>query len=445
MCRLVRILCLTSAVPFVLAACLIAKEEPEQKPPFAQDSELEAVAALLDMAWSGDPAAAQAVKEQYESRRSRVTDRGRWHFAYGLSALKLKRHAAAVTAFQAAIRDAKTFSFSPWKGLIWTELTLKHHDAALQEIETLARKLAEPDFSGSDEEREQIASWIGQTLAAVEKLNASPKIRQHVEKTDAFLAENWNGDLLDAYKTGWDYTNIVYDELMDQVKEATDEAKAKEKHSLEQKQTRLQENAATAEEKKAALAKMADDVKKQAERRLLQIDKQLVRLERDYNYLQARSMSVLQSMSILQTQLSYVQAQQQRPNANIQVQNSFVAGLVQPVQRLNLLLAMHQQELDATTIRALLVAQQAMEGLQTREQLVQQVQATAAELEGQKESLSKWQERMSQAAGKLQQTKPKGDSVSVRAKRVKAKTLSTYLEFDLDWERIKLTERPAES
>jgi hypothetical protein len=430
-----------SCQPWIWLAAFLALSANvfAQKAPAAKDAELEAVTALLDQAWSGEPAAAQKSKELYDSRRQRVGDRSRWHYAYGLGQLKLKRHTAAVPAFQEAIHDADSFRFAPWKALIWTELTLKKYDAALEHIQELAGQIAKAEFSGTAEEQEQIATWIGQTLAAVEKLNATPKTKAQLEKADAALAELWNDELLAAYHTGREYTDALYDELMSQVQEATKAAKSKEKKARDEEQSRLKGSVEDADEKKAELQKKAENLQKQAEQKLLQIDKQLARLERDYNYLEARALSVLQSMSIVQNELNF--AQQQRSSSNTR-QNPFEGGLnSQPLQRLNFLMAMYQDELNATTTRGMLVAQQAMAGLQTRNQLVQQAQSTTADLAGEHASLSKWQKRMNQQADKLEQTKLKGDSLSVRAKRARAKTLNTYLEFDPDWERILLTER----
>ncbi len=429
------------AVFLALSANVFAQKDAAPKVPAAKDTELEAVTALLDQAWSGEPTAAQKSKELYVSRQQRVGDRSRWHYAYGLGQLKLKRHTAAIPAFQEAIHDADSFRFAPWKALIWTELTLKKYDAALGHIQELAGQIAKEDFSGTAEERDQIATWIGQTLAAVEKLNTTPKAKTQLEQADAELSDLWDDDLLAAYHTGRDYTDALYEELMSQVQEATSAAKSKEKKARDEEQSRLKGSVEDADEKKAELQKKAEDLQKQAEQKLLQIDKQLARLERDYNYLESRALSVLQSMSLVQNEINFTQQRRNNTNAG-NSQNPF-AGQVDPqsIQRLNFLMVMYQDELTATTTRGMLVAQQAMAGLQTRNQLVQQVQSTTTDLAGEHTSLSKWQKRMNQQADKLEQTKIKGDSLSVRAKRAKAKTLNTYLEFDPDWERILLTER----
>ena len=83
-----------------------------------------------------------------------------------------------------------------------------------------------------------------------------------------------------------------------------------------------------------------------------------------------------------------------------------------------------------------------MQGLQLRQQTLQRFQQAAGDLSRQDANLGKWQKRLGQAGENLNKGKIKGASTSVRQKRQQAKSLNTYLEFDPEWERIRLTEPP---
>lgn len=417
-----------------------AAEEP--KPPLdaPQDPERQAVQQLLELAWSGNQNAFAAVKEQYDAQKKSVTRPAEWHYAYGISLVHLKKFAPAVPAFEAAIKASDRFYFSAWKGAIWSELALKKFEPALVRIESLGRELVKEPFRGSKADRERTAIWIGQTLAAIEKLNQTPKIVKQVHATEALLTDKWNDDLKDAYQSGKDYTDTLYADLMDELKQASDAAKAKQDEAKQEKSAKLKDDAASADAQREALKKKAEEVQKITEQRIEQLDKQLQRLERDYNYLEARSMNLMASMSLIHNEMSRAQAshgQQSRNNNS----NRFDDGQTGFVSRMAAQYNAYQFELNATSMRAAMVSQRAMEGLQLRQQMLNQAQLAQADLAGQDGALSRWKERMAQAEESLKKQESKGDSLTTRTKRLKAKTLSTYLEFDPDWERIHLTER----
>lgn len=435
----------------VVAICLpsvilrLARAADEIHDPFAapQDPERQAIQQLLELAWSGDADVVAAVRDRYESQRKAVARKAEWHYAYGISLVHLKKFAPAVPVFQAAIADSEDFYFPAWKGAIWAELSLKKFEPALTRIEALATAIAGAGFHGAPEEQERIAIWIGQTLAAVEKLNATPKIRKRVRQTEELLVEKWNDDLKDAYQSGKDYTESLYAELMDDLKQTTEAVKAQDDAIKTKKAAKLKEGAASADEQREALKQKAEEVQKIAEQRLAQLDKQLSRLERDYNYLETRGMNLMGSMSLIQIEMSNVQLARRQTSRN-NSGNQLDGSQADYLSRLAFQYSVYQLELNATSMRAAMVSQRAMEGLQMRNQLMNQAELAAADLAGQDDTLSRWKERMAQAEENLKKQESKGDSISTRAKRAKAKTLSTYLEFDPDWERILLTERASD-
>jgi hypothetical protein len=415
-----------------------AEDEPA---PQKTDPELAAISQLLDIAWSGDKQAPQAARQAYDSLRPQVKDRRRLHYAYGVATLKMKRYPAATQAFLAATQESPGFEFSPWKGLIWTELTLKHYDDGLNHIEALARLIADDDFAGSDEESDRIAVWLGQTMSALTKIVAAPKVLQRLDEVDARLREMWSDELRDAYQSGRDYADTQYGELMSDLKQAKDDAQSREELARVQKQQNLQKDIGAAEKEREQLKKSAEQLQKQFEQRLLQIDKQLARLERDYSYLTTRAASVMRSMAMIQAQLQLTQ-QRSASNPPNGVRSPYLGSLDDPVQRLDFLLGMYQRELEMTMARSTFVVQQAMQGLQLREQTARHVQQTVGDLERKDADLQKWQDRLSQAGENLKKAKIKATSPSVRQKRQQAKSLNTYLEFDPEWERIRITEPP---
>lgn len=418
----------------LLAAASATAEDLDSSAPI--DEELAAVSRMLDAAWSGD---AQAAAEIHDSLKARVKDKPRWHYAYGVSSLKLKRYPDAIKAFEAAVKNSEAFDLAAWKGLIWTELTHKRYDDALTRLEQLAAIVSADDFGGGDEDRDHAATWIGQAVVAVEKTVTTPKVQKRLAEANERLSELWPEELAEGYQSGRDYALARYDDLMSDVKQTSDKLTAKEIQSREDKQKSLEEGVTDADKKRDELKKSAEELQKQAEKKSLQIDKQLARLERDYNILETRANSVLQSMSYLQNQAQLLR--QQRRNSQTQSVN----GQLNDLQRVDMQLAMYQQEYEATLFRGGMIVQQAMQGAQLKQQLEQGLQEAAGELGARDASLKKWSDRLTKSGEKLQNSKIKVASPTLRQKRQQAKSLNTYLEFDPEWERIRLTERAEES
>ena len=291
----------------------------------------------------------------------------------------------------------------------------------------------------AQQDRERIAVWIGQTMAALDKIVANPKVLDQIAETDAKLRETWPREMREAYASGREYTDAQYDELMSDLKTAADDAKSREEQARSQKLQDLQKKITDADKQRETLKKSAEDLQQQAEQKLLQIDKQLARLERDYNYLQTRAMSVMRSMAIVQTQMQRAQTTQGNRN---NAQSPYAPSSSVSAGQLDFMLGAYQREFMATTLRASAISDQAMRGLQARQQLAKQVQSTIGNLGGKDADLEKWQSRQAKAGEHLRNSKIKAASPTVRQKRAKAKSLNTYLEFDPDWERIRLTEPP---
>ncbi len=421
---------LAAACVLSLASAGLAKGDESAGTPQTQDRE--AIARLLDVAWSGEQTAAESTRELYDSLNDRVTDRVRWDYAYGIACLKLKRFGPASQAFRAAINGSKQFPVSAWKGLVWAELSQKRYEPGLAQLEAFAKAVVEQKSIGTASEQEAAAVWIGQTLGGLDKIVTAPKVRQRLADTEARLDELWPDALRDAAQSGRDYADMLYAELTEDLKQATDKAKAQEQAAKQEKQKKLSEKSAEAEKQREGLKKSAENLEKQTKERVEQIDKQLERLERDYGYLQSRAQSVLQSMMLAQNQMLLAQ--------------SAPAGAVNAnplrMQGAQTMLNLYQQEYELTLMRGNMVVQRAMETAQLREQAARQLQQASKEIVDQDSSLGKWQERLKNNSEHLDKQKLKGKSPSVREKRLKAKTLSTYLEFDPEWERIHLIEQP---
>jgi|GEM_PF-5624030 len=425
------------------ALCLsgIAQEAaPVAEDPVAADPERAAVQQLLDAAWSGDKQAAGYVQQLYESRRAQVQNRPRWDYAYGIAALNLKRYPLAAQAFSSAVADSKSFDFASWKALLWTELTLKKYDEALKHLRELGTIVVAENFPGSAEDRDRVAVWVGQTLLALEKIITLPKVQEQLAQLDTDLRKSWPPDVLDAYQSGRDYSQATYADLMDELNVAQDIATTKEVSERNKKLDELQDQVVAAGEVREGLKKTAAEVQQKTEERLLQIDKQLARLERDYGILESRGMSLLRSISIIQAEIFVLENPRAANRPILADFPNRPSAKSPPLEQLKLLLAAHEWELQLTTYRASLISNQAMQGMQMRQQTILTAQQAVGQLELQDANLEKWQQRQSQTGERLKTAKLKVATPSIRQKREQAKSLNTYLDFHLDLERLRLTE-----
>ncbi|MFO0917216.1 MAG: hypothetical protein U0872_02755 [Planctomycetaceae bacterium] len=278
----------------LVTACCLAwwtaagwgQEKPAEPQP---DPERDAIVRMLDLAWSGDQSAADAVREYYDSAKSQVNDPARWYYAYGIAQLKLKRYAGASQAFKTAIKSSSQLPISAWKGLIWAELSQRHYEPGLGHLEAFGKSLVPAQNAGNDQEVEAAAVWIGQSLGGLDKIITAPKVRQRLAETEAELQAAWPADLRDEAQSGREYADMLYAELTEDLKKATEQAKSAEEQTKQAKQKQLADKSVEAGKQREELKKSAEDLEKQAKERLEQVDKQLERLERDYGYLQTRA------------------------------------------------------------------------------------------------------------------------------------------------------------
>lgn len=436
-----QLLCLIALVATgAVSSVYVFAEEIDAASEQTANPDLAALRQLLDVAWSGQQQATALSVQLYETHRKQVHDARQWDYAYGLVCLRTKRYPLAVTAFSKSIQDAPSFDLARWKALLWTEFTLKKYDDGLQHLQQLAEVTLTEDAAGHESEAEAAAIWIGQTMFALETVVTLPKVKEQAAKLDLQAQKTWPANLLTAYQSGKDYSHALYDELMTDLDNAKDQAQAKEVATRKEKLEELNERVESAGEQREAIKDTATAISQQLDHQLLQIDKQLARLDRDYQYLQTRAQSLLRSINFLQLQLFLVQ-QGATPNTNQQirpVRSTNQQNWLMKQQQAQLTAA--QWELELTNWRASLVAQEGYRGFQLRQQVLQQAQRSVLELEARDAELEKWQQRQAQSGEAIKKSKLKISTPTVRQKREQAASLNTYLEFNLDLERMRLTE-----
>lgn len=362
-----------------------------------------------------------------------------------MALVKLKRHPAAGEAFQSAVRSSARASFPAWKGLIWTSFTAKHYGDGLQHLESLADQLVTKKIGATDDERDQVAVWLGQAMSGLEKCYSNPKIQSQIAESHDRLTELLPEHLLESYQAGREFSDLLYQQLTADANLATQTAKAKEAADKEQNLEKIAGRTEATAKQREQLRRTAEDLEIQGQRRLQQIDRQLTVLERNYMLLQGTAQSAIQSVQIAQGQIQWVQTQalnQARDSRNRDKLQEIERRRDDQIQQLNGRIAVAEMQWQFCFLQGAAMSQMALDVLQLRQQTAAQLQEKATGLVSKDAELKQWQDRLAKQGNLVGKAPIKGKSLTAHQKKEKAKSLKTYIEFDPDWERITILDHP---
>ncbi len=379
-------------------------------------------------------------RRKYDAAREAAKGDPRIDYAFGLVLVKQMRNQEAVLQFQAVTRQSRTECWPAWQALIWVHLISKDYVAGHERLKDYVRLIADPQLTVDQDERQQAAEWIGQVVAALKKSVDTVKQREALVRLDESMQEILGPNLQSSFergKQGVQTLNSVMEEDVQQTREA---AQAKSQKERAEKEAQVAKDLEASAEKREVLKKSAEDGKKYFDEQLAAFDKQLTRLERDYDFLQKRALSISTSQLQLNAEFALLEKQTNNTN-NTNSRNSRSAGLTQAYQQRKAVLEVqqvkYQVELDQTMVAAVAVSQKAQAVAGQRVATVKQYERATGQLVQQDSKLDQWQDRLKKDGDKLK-APAKNKPAVVTTKIQQTRSFRTYVDLDLALERDRL-------
>lgn len=362
-------------------------------------------------------------------------------YAYGLVLLKQFKPKEAVEQFRLAAEHSDAPHWPAWQALIFTHFSAKETTAGYDRLFDFAKRIQKAQPAIELNEQKQLAQWMGQLVGALDELAESPKAKETVTKNDArvrdLLAEALQPSYDEGRREADDAARLVEAELDD----AKQQQQAKNEEERVAKQSKVEADNEAAKKKVEAVKKSAEDWKRWLDDQLKQNDRLLARLEKDYGLLERRAQENLETQNQIDRQINAIR-QQSLPVVQSKKTTRNNTQLT-PDQRVDLLLNQKIQlqfDIERASQEAYAVSQNAGRVVQQRDLAMKKYQQMTGLLVKEEAATQKWQDRLKKDGEKLKApASNKGGAVTRTL--TKAKSLRTYIDFDINDERQRLLEQ----
>lgn len=372
-------------------------------------------------------------------------------YAYGLVLLKQFKPKEAVEQFRLAAEHPEAPYWPAWQALIFTHFSAKETTAGYDRLFAFAKRVqsASPEIALEDQKR--FVQWMGQLAGALDKLAESPKALETVRKNEVRLRDLIAEPLQPNYDEGRheasDAAMLVETELDD----AKQQQQSKNEQERIEKQGKIEADAEAAKKKAEVVKKSAEDWKRWLDDQLKQNDRLLARLEKDYGLLERRAQENLETQNQIDREINLSRGQAQAQSLAPATGTKGTAPRVNPrlrsgqtpQQRVDQLLNQKiqlQLEFDRTLQEGFAVSQNATRVFQQRDLAMKKYQQMTGLLVKEEAATQKWQDRLKKDGAKLKApVSDKGGAVTRTL--TKAKSLRTYIDFDINDERQRLLDQ----
>lgn len=364
----------------------------------------------------------------------------RVEYAFGLVLLKQLKNKEALSQFHAATRSSGPEYLPAWQALVWSHLVARDYASGYGQLREFSRRLADPKSQVNQVQREEAAEWIGRVIAALQKSVDTVKQREALLREDESLKEILGPALQPFLARGKADVHSLHALMEEDVQQTRELAQAREQKERAEKEIQVAKELEASAEKREALKKTAEELKTYLDERLAAYDKQLTRMERDYEFLQKRILSITASQVQVNAEMGLLS--EQLANANNNTRNRNGAGQLATTyqQRMAVLEVQsirYQLELDQSLAATAQASQRAQAIVSQRTAAIQQYERATGQVVKQDSALDLWQDRLKKDGEKLK-TPSKGKLAPVVGKIQQARSFRTYVEMDLILERDRV-------
>ena len=364
-------------------------------------------------------------------------------YAYGLVLLKQFKPKEAVEQFRLATEHPEAPCWPAWQALIFTHFSVKETTAGYDRLFDLAKRLQNAHPEVAFDRQKELVQWMGQLAGALDKLAESPKAVETVRKNEVRLRDLIAEPLQPSYDEGRHEATDAAMLLEVELDDAKQQQQAKNEQERVEKQGKTAAEIEAAKKKVEAVKKSAEDWKRWLDDQLKQNDRLLARLEKDYGLLERRAQENLETQNQLDREINASRNQQQQPGQQRNAPRGNLNVRGNPQIRVDQLLNQKiqlQLDFDRVSQEGFSISQNAARVMQQRDVAMKKYQQMTGQLVKEESATQKWQDRLKKDGEKLKA--PASDKGGVVARtQTKAKSLRTYIDFNLEDERQRLLDQ----
>ena len=197
---------------------------------------------FFDEGYKRGPKVLPEAQRRYETLRGESQNDPRIDYAFGLVHLRQLKNKEAQTQFLLATKRTGEPYWPAWQALIWTHGTAKETTVAYERLTEMAKRLVQIDNAPEDAAVAEQFDWIGQSMAAFEKMTDTPKAREAWLRQDEALRELLGEKLLAAYNSGQDEVHTRHALLEDDIRSTRDKTLEKREQERVDQQTKTEKD-----------------------------------------------------------------------------------------------------------------------------------------------------------------------------------------------------------
>lgn len=325
--------------------------------------------------------------------------------------------------------------FPAWETAIWFYLRPDTADEAIDRIIDVAGKIDRfPDRVQGVADSRVAAGWLGRVTAASEFLATSDKDVARWSATDQKLRVTLRGPLNDAYRDAHDDTLALAEQLSADSARKTADAKVEQQVLADQTRQDAETKAADLQLEQNQLEADRRALSRDLEQRLQKISEQLTGLEEDFTQLQAARAQLQAGIVQIEAQLATLAQQPRLPGRSGELEAARIQLLI---QQLTIRSGQLQTESWRCLQSQLRISRQAERLINERDGMVRAYERQFGKFEQQERKLQNWAERLTKLKAESDDMVT-GKNPASRAAQLKARSLATYVGFDLADVRQKI-------
>lgn len=338
-------------------------------------------------------------------------------YAWGLVLLQHNESADAAKQFVISTQQGDQKFLPAWQMLAWTHVINGDRSEALEAVAAaavvLATRAATADAAGEDPTQADLASaaWLAEFLMA-----ASSSARRKSEATDVDsystrITNVFEGPLADALDTGREQYSKRLQALKAELEQAQKKVRARQEQKGKERSGKIESALKSAEAEKKDSELFAKDAKTWLEETTRKIDRELGRLERDYQFLSDQDKKLVQNMVETRKEMTLGEFRRETNTITyLRLEERFLA---------------QQQQRASLSTQANQTAQRGQQLIIAKQQAFGKYEAATGQLVKNQANLERWKQRLGQEKESL--AKPEGSLPVSR----KLKSFRTLLPFDI--------------
>jgi hypothetical protein len=338
-------------------------------------------------------------------------------YAWGLVLLQHNESSDAAQQFLVSTRQGDQKFLPAWQMLAWTQMINGDRDEALEAVAAvavvLATRAAAADSVGEDPTEDDLASaaWLAEFLMAASTSARRKSEESAVDSYSTRITNVFDGPLADAFETGREQFSKRLQTLKAELEQAHKKVPARQKQKDKERTTEIESALKNAEAEQKDSTLFAGDAKTWLEETLRKLDRELGRLERDYQFLSDQDKKLAQNVVEVHKQMRLAELRRETQSLNY--------------LRLEEQLLSQQQSRSSLQRQAGQTVQRGQQLIIAKQQAIGKYEAATGQLVKKQANLERWKQRLGQEKESL--AKPGSDAPVSR----RLKSFRTLLPFDI--------------